>query len=123
MSQEKTVLCIDDDDDVLEALETMLEAEGYRPVLARSGREGLVRLEEKAPDFILVDLMMESLDAGLAFVEKAKARPQPPPVYMLSSVGDQLAAQVTAGEKGLDGILQKPLDRGSLLALLRRHLG
>jgi hypothetical protein len=44
------------------------------------------------------------------------------PIYMLSSVGDDLALTADAGALGLAGILQKPVDRATLLGLLEARL-
>lgn len=116
------ILCVDDDDDILYALRLVLEKNGYQMVSARSAEDGLKVYKDKRPDFVIVDLMMEEVDAGTAFVKEVRALGQAPPIYMLSSVGDSLNLNTEYGTLGLDGIFQKPLDNNTLLSVLRTKL-
>ena len=61
----------------------------------------------EAPDFIIVDLMMESVDAGKNFVKELKLLNNTAPIYMLSSVGDSLATNINFAELGLTGVFQE----------------
>ena len=112
------VLCIDDDDDVLLSLRMVLEKNGYIVDEARSGEDGLTAYKKQAPDFIIVDLMMESIDAGKNFAKELKLLNNRAPVYMLSSAGDTLVDNVDFSELGLDGVFQKPIDTKNLLTTL-----
>lgn len=116
------VLCIDDDEDVLYSLRLILENNGYEMVEAGSAEEGVKAYKESNPDFILVDLMMESIDAGKNFVKELKLLGNEAPIYMLSSVGDSLAQNVDFSELGLMGVFQKPIDSNTLLSTLKRKL-
>jgi DNA-binding response OmpR family regulator len=116
------VLCIDDDEDVLYSLRLILENNGYEMVEAGSAEEGLKVYKESNPDFILVDLMMESIDAGKNFVKELKLLNNEAPIYMLSSVGDSLAQNIDFSELGLMGVFQKPIDSNTLLSTLKRKL-
>ncbi len=116
------VLCIDDDEDVLYSLRLILENNGYEMVEAGSAEEGLKAYKENNPDFVLVDLMMESIDAGKNFVKELKLLNNEAPIYMLSSVGDSLAQNVDFSELGLMGVFQKPIDSNTLLSTLKRKL-
>ena len=112
------VLCIDDDEDVLLSLRMVLEKNGYLVVEAKSGEDGLVEYRNERPDFIIVDLMMESIDAGKNFAKELKLLKNTAPAYMLSSAGDTLVDTVDFTELGLDGVFQKPIDTKTLLATL-----
>ena len=116
------VLVIDDDDDIIESLRMILEHNGYEMIAGRSAEEGLRVYKDKAPDFILVDLMMESVDAGRNFAKELKLVNNTAPVYMLSSVGDSLAQNVDFSELGLNGVFQKPIDVNTLLTTLKKKL-
>ena len=61
----QVVLCVDDEQDILDGLRMVLEAEGYLVETASNGKEGLRVFSEVAPDLVLVDMMMETYDAGL----------------------------------------------------------
>jgi DNA-binding response OmpR family regulator len=116
------VLAIDDDDDVLYALRIVLEKNGYDMVEAHSAEEGIRKFKKESPDFILVDLMMESIDAGKNLVKELRFLGNTAPVYMLSSVGDELAGTVDVADLGLQGVFQKPIDNETLLKTLSRKL-
>lgn len=116
------ILCIDDDEDVLFSLRTVLEKNGYEMVQAFSAEEGLKVYKESNPDFVIVDLMMESVDAGKNLVKEFKLLGNQAPIYMLSSVGDSLASNVDFSELGLTGVFQKPIDSNTLLTTLQTKL-
>ena len=116
------VLCIDDDPDILTYLQTVLEAEGYAFTGAGSAEEGLRLYDEVEPDVIIVDLMMEEVDSGTGFVKDLRLRSSPPPVFLLSSVGDNLSQTTDYAALGLAGVFQKPLNRKQLLSLLKAKL-
>jgi DNA-binding response OmpR family regulator len=116
------ILAIDDDSDVLNALRIILEAGGFKMVEAYSAEEGLKKYKESKPDFILVDLMMEEVDAGLNFVKEVRLLNNKAPIYMLSSVGDSLIQSTSYAELGLDGVLQKPVDNKTLLKIIRTRI-
>ncbi len=91
MPDQKTViLCIDDDPDILSFLQIVLEGAGYTFVAAESAEAGLRAYRESAPDAVIVDLMMEEVDSGTGFVRELRALGNRAPVFMLSSVGDNL---------------------------------
>lgn len=116
------ILCVDDDADMLEALQLVLESNGYRMVAARSAEDGLKAYRQARPDLVIVDLMMEEVDAGTALVRNLKVEGNTKPVYMLSSVGDNLNLTTDYSELGLSGVFQKPIDQQNLLAVLRAKL-
>lgn len=116
------ILCVDDDQDVLDALRIVLEKNDYIMVEAKTAEEGLKIYKQESPDFIIVDLMMEEVDAGTNFVKELRLLNNQAPVYMLSSVGDSLSSNVDFAELGLTGVLQKPVDFNSLLATLKVKL-
>ena len=123
MSDDRSViLCIDDDPDVLSYLQLVLETEGYEVVVSPTAEEGLQRYRERIPDLIIVDLMMEEVDSGTGFVRDLRLLGNTAPVYLLSSVGDNLATTVDTSSLGLDGVFQKPISREHLLAVLAAKL-
>lgn len=117
------ILCVDDDRDILEQLRLILEANGYAPLLAETAEAGMVLYKRQAPDLLIVDLMMEDLDAGLNFIRKLGEMGNQAPVFMLSSVGDQLYGQFDASELGIRGVFQKPIEPEYLLSTLKVALG
>ena len=117
------ILCIDDDPDIRDSLKMILEANGYVHVGASTAEEGVRVYKETRPDLVIVDLMMEEVDAGTNFVKELQLLNCTAPIYMLSSVGDSLNMSTSYSELGLAGVLQKPVAPNTLLTLLKDKLG
>jgi DNA-binding response OmpR family regulator len=116
------ILCVDDDPDILEYLKVVLGANDYVVETAGSAEEGLRRYQDKSPDAMIVDLMMEEIDSGTALVTELRALGNKAPIFMLSSAGDNLSRTVDTSSLGLAGVFQKPLDSDALLLLLKSKL-
>ncbi len=116
------ILCIDDDPDVLECMRVVLESNHYKMVEAGSAEEGLKVYKAEKPDLVIVDLMMEEIDAGTNFVKEIRAIGKTCPIYMLSSAGDTLNMSTSYSDLGLDGVFQKPIDNTMLLSILKSKL-
>jgi DNA-binding response OmpR family regulator len=124
MGEGRTViLYIDDDQDCLDGLRVVLEANGYEMIEARSAEEGLSAFRSRRPDLVIVDLMMEEVDSGTAFVKELKLLGADVPIYLLSSVGDSLSVTTDYAALGLAGVFQKPIRTETLLAVLATKLG
>ena len=117
------ILYIDDDPDYLEVMRAVLESGGYEMAQASSAEEGLEVYKRRRPDLVIVDLMMEEVDSGTAFVKELRLLGNRAPIYMLSSVGDSMSLSVDHMALGLAGIFQKPIDRDSLLGVVKTRLG
>jgi DNA-binding response OmpR family regulator len=116
------ILCIDDDPDILSFLEIVLEAEGFVYFGADSAENGLRVFKEAHPDAVIVDLMMEEVDAGVSFTRELQILRSEVPIFMLSSVGDNFNMTADYSSLGLAGIFQKPISRDTLLAVLNATL-
>lgn len=117
------ILCIDDDQDFLDTVRLIVEGAGYTVESAGSAEEGLRQYRKSRPDLVLVDLMMEEVDAGTSFVKEVRALGATPPIFMLSSAGDSLNLNTDYAKLGLSGVLQKPVNPQALLAMLKAKLG
>ncbi len=95
MKKNPKILIVDDDVDFVEIHKTFLEQRGYRLSSAFSAREGWRRVEKEKPDLIILDLMMERLDAGMNLSQRLKNHPEYAsiPILMLTSI---------SGEMGMD---------------------
>lgn len=116
------ILCVDDDADMLDSLRLVLENNGYIMVGAESAEQGLKKFKQENPDLIIADLMMEEVDAGTGLVKELKLAGNKAPVYMLSSVGDQLNMNVSYDDLGLTGVFQKPIQPDVLLKTIKSKL-
>ncbi len=70
----QTVLCIDDDRLVLGVCTNVLEARGYRVVMATHGRAGIAIAKKERPDLIILDIMMPGMD-GFEVCKQLRADP------------------------------------------------
>ncbi len=73
MPEPKTILLVDDDNDIIESMRAVLESKGYRVMVARDGNSGLTLAERESPDLIVLDMMMPK-KSGFLVLEKLKGR-------------------------------------------------
>lgn len=116
------ILYVDDDPDFLEGMRLILEAAGYTMAEASSAEEGIRVFKREKPDLVLLDLMMEEVDAGVEFVKELRASGHQVPIFMVSSVGDNLNMTAGYADLGLEGIFQKPVDPATLVKVIRSKL-
>ena len=116
------VLYVEDDADYQDMVREILEAANFEMVAASSAEEGIRAWDTEKPDLVIVDLMMEEVDAGTSLITDLRARGCDVPIYMLSSVGDDLAMSMDYGALGLAGVFQKPIDGRSLITILKARL-
>ncbi len=69
----KAILLVDDDNEIIESMRTVLENKGYRILVARDGNAGLTIAERESPDLIVLDMMMPK-KSGFLVLEKLKGR-------------------------------------------------
>ncbi len=119
----RVILYVDDDTDLHDAMRLILEGEGYALETASTAEEGLRKFKQTGPDLVIVNLMMEEVDSGTNLVKELKLAGNAKPVYMLSSVGDDLDRITNAETLGLAGVFQKPIRKDALLKTLKARLG
>jgi CheY-like chemotaxis protein len=83
----KTVLCIDDNNDVLECEKEFLESFGYTVLTAPSGGKGLELASLHSVDVVIVDYCMPEMNGHEVATEMRRLRPQAP-IIMLSAAAD-----------------------------------
>lgn len=113
----RTVMVVDDDDAIREALQDVLTDEGYDVIGASDGQEALECLNgEKRPSAILVDLWMPVMD-GWKFLDAllADARFSRIPLVVLTAARDQRARELCVAE-----VLTKPVQLHQVLGVLER---
>jgi DNA-binding NtrC family response regulator len=112
------ILVIDDELDIRESLEALLDLEGYDVDLAPNGADGERRLEQRAYDLILLDLMMPE-KSGMEVLRDVRERDRHTPIFMITAYGTVEAA-VQAVKLGANDYLAKPWDNEKLLIEIDR---
>ncbi len=111
------VMIVDDEASIRESLRMILEYENYRVDEARSGSEAMVRIADKPPDAVLLDIKMPEMD-GLSVLTALRERGYEMPVLMISGHADVDTA-VEATRRGAFDFFEKPLERERVLLSLR----
>lgn len=121
----KTVLIVEDDEDIASALSRGLSREGYSPMTAHSLPEAMTRLEEADIQAAIVDMMLGD-DMGTDLVRAIRGRGGDYPVIILSAMSG-VEDRASGLEAGADDYVVKPFAFSELLARLRvqerRHGG
>jgi two-component system, OmpR family, alkaline phosphatase synthesis response regulator PhoP len=118
----RSVLIVEDEEDIRELLSYTLIRDGYQVATVSSGEEALAVAEAKTPDLVLLDLMLPGLD-GLTVCRKLRANPKTAGVaiVMLTAKGEE-GDIVTGLNMGANDYITKPFSRNVLLARLRAVL-
>ncbi len=118
-----TILCIDDDRLVLGLCTRVLEAHGYRVVMATHGQAGIAIAQKERPALILLDILMPVMD-GFAVCRQLRADPalrHTPIVLLTALAAPDLEAQ--GAEAGATLSLRKPFNFAQVLPTLEQLLG
>jgi CheY-like chemotaxis protein len=112
-----SILLVDDDPDILEALSEIMTEEGFFVRVARNGQEALDLVGAVPPVLILLDLMMPVMD-GREFGARIRSCPDwaDIPIIVLSADRDP---QTAAEELDAAGCLAKPFELDALVGLVR----
>src|SRR6202162_1881609 len=121
MAAEK-ILIVDDDEDILLIVHTILASAGYSPVTARNGREAVDMAVDIKPNLILLDVMMPEL-SGWEVCTTLKNMPETRqvPIAMLT-VKSEIRDLITGMQVGADDYITKPFTRRRLLSTVRKLL-
>ena len=118
----KTILVVEDEEDVLELLRYNLDKNGFAVETATSGEEAMDKARRMHPDLILLDIMLPGLDGlDVCKVLKRHADTERIPIVMVTAKGDE--ADIVAGlEVGADDYITKPFSPRVLVARVKAVL-
>ena len=119
MSQEVTVLLIEDEPEIRRFLRTTLPAHGFRLYEATTGKDGLAEAQARNPDLILLDLGLPDLE-GSEVIRQVREWTATPIIVL--SARDQEQVKVAALDLGADDYVTKPFGVNELLARMRAAL-
>jgi DNA-binding response OmpR family regulator len=119
----RRVLIVEDEPNIVLALEFLLQREGYDTVTASDGEEALALVGRLRPDVVLLDIMLSKRN-GYEVCQAIKADPElaPIPVIMLSAKGQEV--EVLKGlELGAAAYVTKPFGNVEIVEAIRAALG
>ncbi len=118
--QNKKILLVDDDTDLLELLSIRLTAAGYETILADSAEAAINYLDISRPHLVISDIQMSGMD-GMALFEYIHRHIPTLPVIILTAFGT-IPDAVAATQRGIFGYLTKPYDPKILLSQVERAI-
>jgi CheY-like chemotaxis protein len=133
MAEEKTILVVDDDPDIVESTRVVLESAGYRVTSAANAAEAVSCIERQVPDLILLDIMMAEPTEGFHLSYKLRDDPlyAKIPIIIVSGIsgktGFNFSREKDTDYVKADDFLDKPVSPQTLLSkiatLLERKRG
>jgi DNA-binding response OmpR family regulator len=115
MASVKTILIVDDDEDIVKGLQLALEMRGYRVVTANDGEAGLSVAGEERPDLVIVDMLMPK-KSGFLVLEGLKSKEANSPKVIMMTANEGSRHRAYAEMLGADDYLRKPFAMDKLLA-------
>lgn len=115
----KCILVVDDKANVRRLLQEYLTEQGYTVTTAENGLMALFAARHKAPDLILLDIMMPEMD-GYAFLQSYRQEAQTPIIFLTARLEE--TDKVIGLELGADDYITKPFGMRELLARVRAVL-
>lgn len=115
----KTILIVDDENDILEIIAEYAKQEGYTTILARNGESALKSFEENSIDLIILDIMLPDLN-GYEVAERIR-KIENVPIIMLSAKSQE-ADKLKGFELGIVDYVTKPFSPRELMARIKVNL-
>ena len=128
-----SILVVDDEPDVAEAIQSVLEHAGFVVITANSAQQGLAAIEQQNFDVVVTDIIMPKAN-GLELIRRLRTGHPRIRVIAISGGGSfgplslkpeaisTHAFIAAARDAGAEEVLTKPFDMDDLLAAVRRHL-
>lgn len=123
------IMVVDDDADIVSALQVVLESKGYSVTTASNKDEGMEKIRADKPDLAILDVMMTKWQDGFEMAREIKKDPdlKDIPVMMLTGVEGQtgLEFKSAAGDPEwmpVEGFLDKPVEPDVLLSEVEKLL-
>jgi len=118
MTQQPSILIVDDESGILDTLRILLRKEQFEVTTAQGGKAGLDQIRSGSHDIVLTDVRMPQV-TGLDILQAAKEQDSMTPVILMTAQAS-LQTAVAAVNAGAFYYIQKPFSNDELLAILRR---
>lgn len=120
VEQKITILVVDDEPSVGDALKLVLESNGYEVVLVTKGQDGIEQARQRSFEFGIVDLFLMDTTGFQVITELRKSQPHIPVLLITAHGSPQIFAE--AKRLGAIGALSKPFPPAEILKLIDSHV-
>jgi two-component system alkaline phosphatase synthesis response regulator PhoP len=117
-NNETTILLVEDEENLLEALKLNLELEGYEVVTAINGSQAVKTMQNQYFDLMILDIMLPEMD-GIEVLEAKRVQGNETPVLVLSAKNSS-EDRILGLKKGADDYLVKPFNLEELLLRVQK---
>src|SRR5690349_9796375 len=118
MSNKLSVLLVEDEENLHDALKLNLELEGYEITSAFDGNQAMQKIQQEYFDLIIMDVMLPGVD-GISITESIRLQNNEVPILILSAKNTS-ADRVQGLKKGADDYLTKPFNLEELLIRVQK---
>ncbi len=122
MKKSRRVLVVDDEPNLLRAVEAVLRGDGFTVTVARSSKEALIAVARQLPDLIVSDIRMPGMD-GFELARRLRSSKHTAiiPIVFLTAK-DETEDRIEGFQAGVDMYLTKPFEPDELVAVIRNIL-
>src|SRR5438034_9350444 len=120
MADQKTILIVDDDRELVEGLRAVLERQGYHVIQAHDGHQGKQAIYSQQPDLVILDMMMPRM-GGYPVLEHFRGKTDAPPIIMMTA-NEGSRHKAYAEYLGVIDYIRKPFAMERLLEAVDKGL-
>jgi len=122
-NQDKKILVVEDDQDLLSLMNKKLTDEGFSVAAVETGREALDFLEKDQPNLILLDILLPDID-GLTVLNEIATKEETKniPVIILSNLADQGSVEQVAAIGDYEYLIKAKTDLNDVVKKIREKL-
>jgi DNA-binding response OmpR family regulator len=121
MADKRRVLCIEDEEEMIDLIRLILERKGFEVLGAVGGQEGLDAVRREKPDLVLLDLMMPDVDGWEVYRQmKSDADLKSIPVVVVTAKAQSIDKVLGLHIAKVDDYVTKPFGPGDLLESVER---
>jgi DNA-binding response OmpR family regulator len=120
MAEQKMILVVDDDRELVEGLRAVLERQGFKVIQAHDGHQGKQAIYNQQPDLVILDMMMPRM-GGYPLLEHFRGKTDAPPIIMITA-NEGSRHKAYAEYLGVIDYIRKPFAMERLLETVNKAL-
>ena len=120
MAEQKIILVVDDDRELVDGVRAVLERQGYKVIQAHDGHQGKQAIYNQQPDLVILDMMMPRM-GGYPVLEHFRGKTDAPPIIMITA-NEGSRHKAYAEYLGVIDYIRKPFAMERLLETVTKAL-